>query len=236
MQFTFEDYSELIKLIKKQGYTISNYIDYENYEKVVIIKHDVDMSLNRALKMAEFENQLGIKSVYNILLCSDFYNPYSKKNMQCIKRIEELGHEIYFHFDEVRYSGNISANIDKEIDILEKLIEGSVDSVSMHRPSEQTLQADLVIHGGKIVNSYSKQFFKEFKYISDSRRSWREDPKMVITCGQYDKIHILTHPIWYTEKEEDIAMRLRSFVDEAAEERYETLKENIRDLDSVFNL
>ncbi len=54
-----------------------------------------------------------------------------------------------------------------------------------------------------------------------------------VNCGKYDKIHILTHPIWYTEKEEDITERLQQFLDRAVYERYETLQENIRDLENI---
>lgn len=238
MRFTFDSYSELIKLIKREGYAISNYQDYDNYDKVVIIKHDVDMSLGKAFELARLENQLGIRTIYNVLLCSNFYNPYSKKSIEYIRGIETLGHEIGLHFDEVRYerAEDIVVEINNEIALLEKYINGNVRSFSMHRPSAETLKANYIVNKGKTVNTYSETFFREFKYVSDSRRNWQEDPIETVTCGKYSRIHILTHPIWYTQDEEDIAMRLEDFLQGAISERYENMKENIRDLESIITL
>ena len=200
MKFTFDAYEKLIELIRKENYIIASYSNYSQYEKAVIIKHDVDMSLEMAADFAEFEKKLGISSTYNILLCSDFYNPYSKKNMNHILKIFNMGHEIGLHFDEARYSEDIIENINKEIFLLEQYIGTEIKSFSMHRPSEETLRAEYSLKNGEIVNTYSRKFFKEFKYISDSRRNWREDPIETIKSGKYSKIHILTHPIWYSRK------------------------------------
>lgn len=234
MKFTFDAYERLINLIRKENYVISGYSDYEQYEKVVIIKHDVDMSLEIAAEFAEFEKKLGISTTYNILLCSDFYNPYSKKNMQHIMKIRDLGHEIGLHFDEVRYSEDVIGNINKEIYLLEQYIGEEIKSFSMHRPSQETLKAEYSLKNGKIVNTYSEEFFKGFKYVSDSRHNWREDPIEIIKSGQYAKVHILTHPIWYATEEQKIKDTLQMFVKKASLERYTSLEDNIRDLKSIL--
>lgn len=234
MEFTLKAYASLINTIRSNGYVITDYMNYGKYEKSVIIKHDVDMSLSRALAFAEFEHELGIRTTYNVLLCSDFYNPYSKKNMECMIKMMDLGHEIGLHYDEVRHEGDVLENINRELDILASFLGKRVNSLSMHRPSEHTLKANYQIDNGRIINSYSEEFFKEFKYISDSRMNWREDPVEAIESGKYDRIHILTHPIWYADKEETISERLKKFLEEASPERYETLKDNIRDLTSIL--
>lgn len=237
MKFTLKDYAALIECIRRNGYAISDYAEYKKYDKVVIIKHDVDTSLKKAAEFAEFERSLGISTTYNVLLCSDFYNPYSKRNIEYLKRISEAGHDIGLHFDEMRYEDNILENIDRELEMLENYVGMRIKSMSMHRPSQQTLEANYLIGGGRIVNSYSKEFFKEFKYISDSRMNWREDPFETVECGKYDNIHLLTHPIWYTENEEsNISEILDSFVESALPERYHALEENIRDLKSILKL
>lgn len=235
MNFTLKDYAALIECMRKNGYTITDYTEYKKYHKAVIIKHDVDMSLEKAAEFAEFEKSLGIRTIYNVLLCSDFYNPYSKKNMGYLKQIIAAGHDIGLHFDEVRYEEHILENIDRELELLENFVGVQVKSMSMHRPSSQTLEANYLIGGGRIVNSYSKEFFKEFKYISDSRMNWREDPFETVECGKYDRLHLLTHPIWYTDDEEkNISEILGAFVKSALPERYHALEDNIRDLQSVL--
>ena len=36
-----------------------------------------------------------------------------------------------------------------------------------------------------MINGYGKVYFKEFKYLSDSRRWWREPVEEIIESGQY---------------------------------------------------
>jgi hypothetical protein len=83
-----------------------------------------------------------------------------------------------------------------------------------------------------MVNSYSNEFFKEFKYVSDTRMNWREDVEAIIKSHEYHRLHILTHAFWY-DKDEKIQTRekLMDFIMHANEERYNWLRENIRDLD-----
>ncbi len=103
----------------------------------------------------------------------------------------------------------------------------------MHRPTRSTLDANLKLDG--LVNSYGLEFFKNFKYVSDSRRRWRENVEEIINCGQYKRLHILTHPFWYHEQEEDIKETICKFVNAANRERYKALEKNITDLNDIMN-
>ena len=80
MQFTYEAYSRLIGLLKEKGYEIADYHNYRDFSKVAILRHDVDMSLEKAAKMAGLEEKMQVRATYYVLLCSDFYNVYSRKS------------------------------------------------------------------------------------------------------------------------------------------------------------
>lgn len=101
----------------------------------------------------------------------------------------------------------------------------------MHRPSQAALEADCSIPG--VVNSYGKTFFRDFKYLSDSRRRWREPVEEIIRSGTYDRLHILTHAFWYREEEEDISRTVGDFIRAANRERYRQMADNITDLPSI---
>lgn len=102
----------------------------------------------------------------------------------------------------------------------------------MHRPSPAALEADYKIPG--IVNSYGKTFFHEFKYLSDSRRRWREPVLDIVRSGEYDRLHILTHAFWYHEAEEDISQTVGAFIRSANRERYRRMAENITDIAAIL--
>lgn len=225
MEFTYEAYSRMIERLRKENYNICPYQETYSADKVCILRHDVDTSLESALKFAQLEKKLGVSSTYFVLIRSDFYNPFSKKNSVIINKISELGHDIGLHFDE-KYcesiqNKNIPDIIAEEAESMNRLLGITVKSVSMHRPSKSTLDADYKIPG--LVNSYSQKFFREFKYVSDSRRNWREDVEQIIVSEQYPQLHILTHPIWYREQEQSTRQALLDFICRGNMERYRTL-------------
>lgn len=237
MEFTYKAFSELIELLKKEGYIFSSYHDYKSKEKCVIFRHDVDYSLYKALDLAKIEYESEVKSIYFVLLSTNFYNIFSKESYDVLKEIMNLGHEVGLHFDETKYEINsiedFKLYIENEIKVLELLFGKPIVYVSMHRPSKLVLDNDIVFDN--VVNSYSKEFFREFKYISDSRMNWREDVFEIVNSGKYNKLHILTHPFWYADKQEDIGEKLINFINNANKERAKYQDENFKDLYDVIN-
>lgn len=203
---------------------------------ILILRHDIDTDLAQAARFAELEVEVGVRSTYFVLLRTDFYNPASKQSLEKLHHIQALGHEIGLHFDEKAYPDGAPeetvTNILHEKDILASILGTPVTTVSMHRPSKTTLEADLKIPG--MVNSYGKTFFHDFKYLSDSRRRWREPVEEIIKSEEYDRLHVLTHAFWYHEKDESIEITVGRFVRSANRERYGQMKENITDLPSIL--
>lgn len=236
MNFTYASYRELLSLLRERGYAFRGYHDYGDAPRCVILRHDIDTCLDRAVKLAELEAEEGVSSAYFVLLRTDFYNAFSKAGKEALDRIRSLGHEIGLHFDEASYVPALEADgvvqsIIKECGLLSTFLETPVSSVSMHRPSRTTLEADYAIPG--IVNSYGKTFFRDFKYLSDSRRRWREPVLDIICSRKYDQLHILTHAFWYHDEEEDIAQTVGTFIRSANRERRRQMAENITDLESI---
>ena len=239
MKFTYNAYKNLINSIREQEYEIANYHNYKAYDKAIILRHDVDFSLDRAAEFAILESSINVKSTYFILIRSEFYNPMSKKSLMNIYKILQCGHDVGLHFDEMSYSRNeiqergIESIIMNEVKLLSNVLEGyNVKSVSMHRPSKETLNADYKFDS--LVNSYSKEFFNDFKYLSDSRMTWRENVEQVIKNKKYNRIQILTHPFWYKLKEKSRKEIIEEFLNSSISDRYNILNDNITDLDSIL--
>lgn len=240
MQFTYKSYEKLILLLRDKGYDFSNYRNWKTKDKVVILRHDIDYSLAKAVALAELERELGVSSTYFVLLTSEFYNLLSKDNLSKISKIGKLGHDIGLHFDEVNYSeeyykdhGGIENVILEEVNLLKQITGIDVASVSMHRPSKETLESNIDL--GPVINSYGQQFFQDFKYVSDSRRKWREDIVEIIASEKYAKLHILTHAFWYNDIEKNLRASLLEFIKSGNTDRFNMLDKNITDLDDVIN-
>ena len=139
-------------------------------------------------------------------------------------------------FDEVAYGDTdvpVETLIRREADILSDILGTPVTTVSMHRPSKKTLESDLQIPG--LVNSYGKTFFRDFKYLSDSRCRWREPVMDIIQSEEYARLHILTHAIWYHDEAQGIEATVKNFILSGNRERYIQMMNNITDLNSIVS-
>lgn len=237
MKFTYTQYERMVDLLRQKQFEFVKYSNYSKNSRCVILRHDIDYSLKKAVEFAEFEKELGISSTYMVLLSSDFYNVFSKEGTECVQKIIEFGHSIGLHFDEKKYENNdrgIEENIKEEIIIMNYLVgEKKIDSISMHRPSKTFLDMDLNLNEYGIKNSYNQEFFKEFKYVSDSRMEWREPIMDYIQSDRYEKYQILTHPFWYRDNEQDIETIIFDFIRSAKRERIDKFSLNFRDLENI---
>jgi len=197
------------------------------------MRHDIDFSLEKALEIAKIESNMGVKSTFFLLITSNFYNVFSLEAEKIIREIISLNHKIGLHFDETRYDNNdFNLLIHKEIKLLEDFYRIKVDCVSFHRPSNSSLINNYDF--GNIINSYSNTYFKEMLYVSDSRRNWKMDVINIIKTKSILRLHLLTHPIWYSDISKDLALILNEFANERKISTINSIKKNIRNSDDIF--
>lgn len=219
--FSYDWYEQLLLFCQEKGYQFCGYNDWDDCGKIIILRHDVDYSLERVLPIAELEAKHGVQSTYFILPRGRFCNVLSDRGLAIIAKLVAMGHHIGMHFDETLYGdSDWIAQILQEAKIFKEATGVNIDSVSMHRSSNQVLTNDWAIPG--MQNAYSKVYFNNYKYLSDSRMRWREDVVSVIDSEKYNKLQILVHPFWYRERPLIMREAINEFIDSAAFER--TLK------------
>ena len=189
-EFSLEHYKECIELAKDKGYMIlpikhyndPNYHQYPKNSKTILLRHDVDFSLEYAYELANFEYDLGINSSYYIYLHSELYNALSPKSMGMIREMKDMGHEIGLHTEGTNY-------IMFEEELLDKIFnKPTITSYTSHL---WNLRKPLII-----PSLTNPQTDIKIKYISDSGRNWREGC-MCNHIGKINKLHILIHPEWW---------------------------------------
>lgn len=55
MDFIYDDYKKIINLLLRNNYEIIKYRDDTQYSKKAILRHDVDISLEKAVEFAQYE-------------------------------------------------------------------------------------------------------------------------------------------------------------------------------------
>jgi len=172
--------------------------DYKKFNSGLILRHDVDFSLDLAYKFSRVEKENGILSTYYILLTSDLYNPFSVTSRKKIKTMIDEGFEIGLHFDPAVYGDIPETELEmkflKEVKAFESAFDINLESYSLHNPS---------IHGKYpnfkgYINAYNPEIFSDECYMSDSMFSFRgKFPKEFIEKSKDQLIQYLTHPIQY---------------------------------------
>lgn len=197
--FSPESYQELLDHLLDAGYVARSFHDADASRKDLIIRHDVDMSIDAAVRMARIEGDMGVSSIYFLLTRSLFYNLHHPAIRNSVLEIIEHGHQIGLHFDAALYESDICELDDaaaRECAMLEQLTSRKIDMISFHRPAQKLLglAQDL---GGR-AHTYNPTFFNTFGYVSDSRGAWlhgrpEETPAFLERRG----LQLLTHPIWW---------------------------------------
>jgi len=229
------NYKELIKGLLKNGYEFSSFKDYSenlaNNKQFVLMRHDIDMSVEMALEIAKIEYELGVTSTYFFMIRNDFYNIFSKSGARLVNEILSLGHHLGIHFDCDAYGDNlteveINTECLKEVEILRKWFKKNVDAVSFHRPSELILEGSEALTA-PFIHTYMKSLMKDIHYVSDSRGEWQYGHPFQQDAFKHNKpIQILTHPIWWGIPSSTPYNKLLNFLNEKKVDISNNLRRN----------
>ncbi|TFH44462.1 MAG: hypothetical protein E4G94_03790, partial [ANME-2 cluster archaeon] len=138
--FTYPKYEKLCKTLVESKLTILTVKDYISMEikpeRFVIIRHDIDdeSDLVYATRMAKTENELGIKTTYYFRTCAKVFD------VNCIKEISQLNHEIGYHYEVL---GECEGDYEKAIELFE---------LNMRKFREICEIQTIAQHGGPLRN------------------------------------------------------------------------------------
>ena len=198
------------------------------------MRHDVDMCLESALRLAEVESGLGIASTYFFILRTDHYNIFSKKGTECVAQILTLGHHLGLHFDPCTYDNNgldphtLREVCSTECRLLEDWFGRSVDIVSYHRPGPELLEGNPAITAPR-RHTYMSLYTKRIRYFSDSGGEWKfGKPIESDAFRQGLPMQILAHPVWWTDSSLSAHDRLITFVQKTKEDLELSIARNCR--------
>lgn len=200
--FTLKAYQKLLMHLNQTHKIVPLCMMPQKDIPYIILRHDIDLSISAALKMAKLEHDLNIKSTYFALFSSNFYNLHDGKTAQTLKQISNLGHEIGLHYDIQQYrlyNQNMNKTLKKETQLLEHLIGRKVYSIARHGEWDM----DPFIKTKEYINAnYPK--IRGNLYVHDSCRTWitLEGLQQLIS-NPPKKVQLLVHPGNWNEEELD---------------------------------
>ena len=175
--FDLDHYAELLDAAKTGGYRFA-FFDREPEPGDLLLRHDVDLSLDAALRLAELETEAGAQATYFLMTRSVFYNLGSLEGEQALARLRELGHRVGLHAVYPRFEP------DDRFDPV----------VAWHNPDPEFMREPL----DDAINVMQSGYFDPEHYRSDSNQQWRNGcPHEELAAGGFEWLQLLTHPeIW----------------------------------------
>ena len=209
--FDLGHYAEMLAAAKAGGYRFATF-EGTPQEGTVLLRHDVDLSLDAALRMAELEHAAGAAATYFLMTESVFYNLDSKEGVAAIAHLRELGHRVGLH------AVYPSAPLDERFDPV----------VAWHNPDPEYMRAPLA--DGR-VNVMQDPWFDPATYRSDSNQHWRSGcPHDDLAAGSFPWLQLLTHPEIWAYPGETMGQTMRAMLDAERERRLQQLADDRIDL------
>lgn len=221
--FTSAGYAALLAAFRARGYEARGYDDADPARRHLILRHDLDMSLEAALPIAALEAEAGVKATYFVLLRTEMYNAQSAASARALSAIARQGHAIGLHLDASLYADDdtaLEAAAAAECAILEQILARPVAVISFHRPAPRLRGRAGRLAGRR--HAYEPRFFAEMGYCSDSRGAWHHGHPLDHPAGAAGRaLQLLTHPIWW---QDGIGATVQERLDRFAHGRYELLR------------
>lgn len=208
--FSLRHYRDLLDAATSGGYRPAGF-DRSPEPGDLILRHDVDLSLDAAIRLAEVEAEAEVWSTWFLMTRSGFYNLASAEGERAIARLRALGGRIAHHA--------VWPHID--------LDERFEPTVAWHNPDPEYMSAP--IEGAE--NVMGATWFDPEHYRSDSNQHWRRGcPHEGLAAGDFEWLQLLTHPEIWAYDGETMRETMESFLDSDRTARLEQLRADRIDL------
>ena len=201
--FSRKHYSDALKLFMAHGYAVMTFAEYAKAGKtdsrVLVNRHDVDINMAPVMRFAELEDKLGVSSTLFVRSGAKGYSLADRSVVSDVRSLAAAGHEIGLHYECGGLEDGPSAlrSVKDQLNRLEDALGFKVRGAVQHRVATVGAKVTLdALRGiGIEYDAFEPRFAQQIKYISDSRRRWREGC-MCRWVGKADRMQVLTHPIW----------------------------------------
>jgi catechol 2,3-dioxygenase-like lactoylglutathione lyase family enzyme len=206
--FDLDHYCDLLEAAQAGGYRFA-FFDREPEAGTILLRHDVDLSLDAALRMAELETTAGAAATYFLMTRSEFYNLDSASGEAAVERLRALGHRVGLHA--------VWPQVDRD--------ERFDPVLAWHNPDPDYMREPV----DGLVNVMEAPWADVYR--SDSNQHWRQGcPHDELRASTFEWLQLLTHPEIWAYPGGTMRETMLSMLDAERERRLELLADDRIDL------
>jgi hypothetical protein len=209
--FDVQHYRALLDAARAGGYRFGRF-EGEPEAGRLYLRHDVDLSLDAAVRLAELEAEASATATYFLMSESVFYNLASPEGSAAVSRLLELGHDVGPHA--------VWPAVPESDDRFSPVL-------AWHNPEPAYMSAPV----GGFLNVMAEPWFTQGLYRSDSNQHWRSGcPHEELARGDFEWLQLLTHPEIWVYPGATMGETMRAMLDAERERRLEQLAADRIDL------
>lgn len=207
------------------AHVLSNAVEVlpNNGTPILFLRHDVKISLHKALRMAEIESEYGLPASYMVRADSPLYSLDERQARFQLLEIVQMGHEVGLHFDlahETRQSPSylrlVEAEVHAACERVEQIICRPVRSLSFQRSIPLLFNGPLMLNGRINADSHELRSW----CLSDAGGLCHNgEPLAQISGHGGQALQMILHPIWWGERHILAPQRLQEFFDFSTREK-----------------
>lgn len=189
MIFVYKQWNDFCRKLKDNGFvslSAATILKIKPDKLFLVLKHDVETNPSKALRLAQIESKYSHKGSYYV----QAYLLNNSKNIEILKQIQELGHEVSYHHDVMDSNkGDIYKAVEefqRNVELFENnsFVVQTVcqhgnpiidrDGYSSNRDFFRNAKVtQMYEHISEIMVNFKSRINQDYKYISDVGYGWK---------------------------------------------------------------
>lgn len=201
--FSLETYRLIMRTALASGVQFRSFEEADGRgARTILLRHDVDYSLEMAVQIAETNADLGVRATFFLLLRSQVYNLCSDVSLRLAERIDGLGQRLALHTPlPARFADRpfVEQRLRRDFEFVKVDLPRMRPVASWHNPSAEGIDSYLALREvGGLVNAYSTAFCRDIPYYADSnlRHSVHDLMRLVGEEGPL-AMQLVLHPLYW---------------------------------------
>lgn len=211
--WSLEDYAELLSMLRSEAICPVDLQAYACGSSGVWIRHDVELDMAAAVRMAQLEHDLGLATCYYVCVDSPLIALPDAVLFKLMRQVEAFGHAVSFHL----ITGPGHPPVDEQLRELRcRFPAVKPASLTFHAPGCRPGVLSGLPLGDQV---YGPIAVGAAQYYSDSTGRWRwghpADSRGIAKVAR----QVLIHPFWWARKEIEVDPAMaRAFLPQLAQE------------------
>lgn len=185
----------------------------------LFLRHDIRVSLKRAVQMAEIEYEYGLPATYMVQADSPLYSLNERQTRIHLLELLQLGHEVGLHFDlssTAHQQQSFRAIVENQLrplcTCIEQITCRPVRAFSLYRPVPQLYNGPLLVAGR--VNADARKLRQWL--LMDVGGTWHHSD-LLTGMAQHGGpvLQLLLYPLWWGHQHLPTSVRLQEFFETA---------------------